>query len=125
MRKLAVVLLVLMVAIAVGAQIAEARRFYYYHPAFSTWGWWPYAPPLFYPQVSYAPPAPIVIQQPQPPVVIQQPQIYVQRPPDPQPQEVVWYWCRKPEGFWPHIQRCEGDAWMKVLPSTAPPNAPK
>jgi len=124
MKKLAVVLLALMVAIAVGAQIAEAQRFYYYHPAYSAWGWWPFAPPLYYPEVYYVPPT-VVIQQQPPPVVIQQPQTYIQRPPDPQPQEVVWYWCRKPEGFWPHIQRCEGDAWMKVLPSTAPPNAPK
>lgn len=26
-----------------------------------------------------------------------------------------WYYCRKPEGYYPHIKKCP-DGWMQVIP---------
>jgi hypothetical protein len=32
-----------------------------------------------------------------------------------------WYFCRKPEGYYPYVNKCPG-GWMKVVP---PPEAPQ
>ena len=30
-----------------------------------------------------------------------------------------WYYCRKPEGYFPHVRKCP-DGWMKVVPQLSP-----
>lgn len=103
--------------VVLAATPAMAYHWHYYHPLWGL-GYWPHFAGPFYPPATYVTPPPIVIQQ--------QPQTYIQRPPEQaQPPQVVWHWCRKPEGFWPHVQKCEHDAWMQVLPQTAPPTAPR
>lgn len=57
----------------------------------------------------YAPP-PVVIQQ--------QPSLYVQ--PE-QQEDIYWYYCPDPQGYYPYIQNCEA-GWMKVVPDATPPN---
>lgn len=60
-----------------------------------------------------------------PPVIVQQPDVYVQ----PAPQQYVqpaepsyWYYCRKPEGYYPYVKQCPG-GWLKVVPT--PPDQNK
>jgi hypothetical protein len=36
-------------------------------------------------------------------------------------EEDYWYYCRKPEGYYPYVKKCPG-GWMKVVP---PPEAPE
>jgi hypothetical protein len=57
----------------------------------------------------YAPP-PVIIQQPPP--------VYVQ--PE-QHEDLYWYYCPEPQGYYPYIQNCE-TGWMKVVPDATPPN---
>lgn len=52
-----------------------------------------------------------------PPVVAQPPPVYAE--PE-QPQQNYWYYCQKPQGYYPYVQRCPG-GWMKVVPESAPP----
>jgi len=30
-----------------------------------------------------------------------------------------WYYCRKPEGYYPHVKKCT-DGWMRVVPQPPP-----
>jgi hypothetical protein len=54
-----------------------------------------------------------------PPVVVRQAPVYVQpaRPPE---EPYYWYYCQKPQGYYPYIQRCP-NGWMKVVPPASPP----
>ncbi len=117
MKKLAVVL-VCLVVLAASALPAQAYHWHYYHPLWGL-GLWPHLAGPFYPPVAYVTTPPVVIQPPQ----LQQPQVYIQRQPEPPPQPIVWYWCSDPQGqgFHPYIRECKGNAWMKVVPETAPP----
>ncbi len=55
-----------------------------------------------------------------PPVIIeQQPQTYIQATPQPEEQN-YWYYCTKPEGYYPYVKSCPG-GWVKVVPPTGPP----
>jgi hypothetical protein len=64
-------------------------------------GWW--GPPYYY----------------SPPAVIQQAPVYVQ--PTPPPEEPpYWYYCQKPQGYYPYIRQCP-NGWMKVVPPVSPP----
>lgn len=80
------------------------------------WGFWdPFYYPYYYPYPSYRYyPAPSV-------VVPQQPEEYIT--PDSQSEEEggYWYFCRKPEGYYPYVERCPS-GWMKVVPNVAPPD---
>jgi hypothetical protein len=80
-------------------------------------GWWdpwwwgaPYYP--YYPYSYYSSP-PTVIQQ--------QPPTYIQPAPQQEEQTYYWYFCRKPEGYYPYVKRCPG-GWLKVVPPSGPPN---
>ena len=75
------------------------------------WGpWWWGAP--YYPYYPYYASPPAVIEQ--------QPQMYVE--PTPQEEEQsYWYYCRKPQGYYPYVQQCPG-GWLKVIPSPVPPD---
>ena len=56
----------------------------------------------------------------EPPLVIQpQQQEYIQQGPNQGEQDYYWYFCRKPEGYYPYVKECPG-GWMKVVP--APPS---
>jgi len=54
-----------------------------------------------------------------PPRMIIEPDVDYYMPPAP-PQPVIpvyWYYCRKPEGYYPYVKKCP-DGWMKVVPTT-------
>ncbi len=63
--------------------------------------WYPYA----YPYPAYSPP--VVVEAPAP--------VYAQ----PQPQQ-YWYYCQNPHGYYPYVPQCPG-GWLQVMPSPAPP----
>ena len=67
-------------------------------------GWWgpPYYP-YYYPY--YAEP-PVIIERQAP--------VYVQ--PNQQQEQDYWYYCTKPQGYYPYIKKCTG-GWLKVVPS--------
>ncbi len=88
-------------------------------------GWWWIVGGLwyFYPTPVYPYPDPY-----QPPVVmVERPQALVPAPePLPPPEAAApqyWYYCEKPQGYYPYVSRC-GTAWRKV-PAGAPPDAPR
>ena len=72
-------------------------------------GWW--GPAYPYPYPYYASP-PVVVQQ--------QPEVYVE-PQQQQEAPSYWYYCQKPQGYYPYVKQCPG-GWMKVVPS---PQAPE
>ena len=79
------------------------------------WGW----DPFFYPYYSY--PAYPYYYTPPTVVVPQGPQEYIS--PDTgsaDDKTGYWYYCRKPEGYYPYVERCPS-GWMKVVPNTTPP----
>ena len=78
-------------------------------------GWGAVWPGPFYPSYYpyYAYPAPRVVVQPRY-------EEYVAPAPEQEEQD-YWYYCRKPEGYYPYINKCPG-GWMRVVP---PPEAPK
>ena len=125
MKRMRVIVFLTVVLLLVAAAPAAAYHWHYYHPVWGL-GYWPHYPYYagpFYPPLAYPPGVAVA-----PPFIIQQqPQTYVQRPAEQAqpPQQILWYWCNKPQGFWPHIQQCEGNSWMQVLPQTAPPSAPR
>lgn len=55
-----------------------------------------------------------------PPVVVQPPPVYTEPEQSQQTQQNYWYYCQKPQGYYPYVQRCPG-GWMKVVPESAPP----
>jgi len=73
--------------------------------------WW--GPPAYYypPPVYYAPPV-----YASPVVVPAAPVTYVQAPAAPAPAANVWYYCVKPQGYYPYVQRCPG-GWQQVAPT--------
>lgn len=77
-----------------------------------TWGpwwgepWWGYSYPYYNPYY-YEPP------------IQQQPSIYMQQEPTQEKESYYWYFCTKPEGYYPYVKRCPG-GWLKVVP--APPS---
>ena len=60
----------------------------------------------------------------EPRIIIERPRTdyYVQPVPERQEEPVYWYYCRKPEGYYPYVKQCP-DGWMKVVP--APPSIQK
>jgi hypothetical protein len=56
-----------------------------------------------------------------PPLVVEQPSVeyYIQPAPEQNEEPAYWYFCRKPEGYYPYVKQCP-DGWMKVVPT--PPN---
>ncbi len=48
-----------------------------------------------------------------PPAVVQSsPPVYIQQQPTP---SAYWYYCQKPEGYYPYIKDCPG-GWLTVVP---------
>ncbi len=79
------------------------------------WGWGP-AYPYYYPYYNYPYYYPYYTA---PPVAIQQaPTQYIQRDQE-NGEPAYWYFCRKPEGYYPYVKRCP-NGWLRVVPSTKP-----
>jgi hypothetical protein len=74
-------------------------------------GFWPAFP--YYSEPYYVQPPPVVIRQ--------APEEYIHKAPEVE-EPYYWYYCRKPEGYYPYVRTCP-DGWMKVLPSQTPPDA--
>ncbi|MBU5638231.1 hypothetical protein KOM00_16000 [Geomonas sp. Red69] len=85
------------------------------------WGYWdPFFYPYYYPYPAYP-----YYYNPPTVVVPQEPQEYIS--PDTgtgEEQTGYWYYCRKPEGYYPYVERCPS-GWMKVVPNTPPPAQPE
>lgn len=81
------------------------------------WGYWdPFFYPYYYPYPAYpyyyAPPTVVTPQEPQE---------YISPETRSDGEEAgYWYFCRKPEGYYPYVERCPS-GWMKVVPNTTPP----
>ena len=77
-------------------------------------GWGPWWGPSYYPYYPYNP------YYEAPPAVIQQRPTYIE--PTPQPEEQsYWYFCTKPQGYYPYVKKCPS-GWLKVVPPSAPPD---
>jgi hypothetical protein len=98
---------------------------YYHGPRFSYsgniwigpgWGpWW--GPGWGYPYYYSYPYYPYY----QPPVINQQQSpVYVEPAPQ-QEEQNYWYYCPNPQGYYPYVQQCP-KGWLKVIPSTVPPD---
>lgn len=95
--------------------------FYGYPPAFGYGGFGGYGyAPYGYAPYGYGygagygyPPAAVVPSAPQ--VIVQQQPQAVQAPPPPAPAANYWYYCRKPDGYYPYIKNCP-DGWLQVSP---------
>lgn len=73
---------------------------------------YPYYPPYYYYPYPYYPP---VIEVPsQPPVYIEK----NSRDSDPEATG-YWYYCKKPEGYYPYVKKCPG-GWTEVEPMPPP-----
>ncbi len=77
------------------------------------WGGWGYPYyPYYYPYYPYYYP----YYYSEPPVVIErQTPVYVQ-PNQKQEESDYWYFCTKPQGYYPYVKKCPG-GWLKVVPS--------
>ena len=121
MRKVMVALIVLAVLLALATpSFAYHHRWHGYGPyyGYGPYGGRPYYYDPFW-SYSYPYPVPPVVTIPQQPIP-QQPQTYIQQQPE---QQYFWYWCptSSPQGYHPYVQQCPGNAWLKVVPSTASP----
>ena len=73
-------------------------------------GYGGYYPPYYaYPPMETVPAAP--------PVYIEQQQGIGQATTAEESQGNYWYYCRKPEGYYPHVKKCP-EGWMQVVPQS-------
>lgn len=123
MKRLARILIATTVVLLVGSMSATgahagARHFGHGpHVGFGVWlgpGWWPYHYPSYYYPYYHEPP--IVIQQ--------QPEVYEQPVPEAEEQQVYWYYCKEPQGYYPYVKQCPS-GWTKVVPFPPPPSTGK
>ena len=77
-------------------------------------GWWG---PSYYPYYPYYPYSPYYEE---PTIIQERPQGYQQPAPQSEEQS-YWYFCTKPQGYFPYIKKCPG-GWLKVVPPSAPPD---
>jgi hypothetical protein len=59
---------------------------------------------------------PVIAVPSTPPLYIQQ---GVEQRPRTELPDNYWYYCRKPEGYYPHVKKCP-DGWMQVVPQLSP-----
>jgi len=76
------------------------------------WGYYGPAYPYSYP---YYPAYPVYVP---PPVVVQSPPVYLEQSPAPAPTAGYWYYCDRPEGYYPYVKECPG-GWQRVAPQPA------
>lgn len=48
-------------------------------------------------------------------VIVQQPPVYIEQGGEPTAQ--MWYYCARPQGYYPYVKNC-GTAWRAVLPDS-------
>jgi len=82
-------------------------------------GYWHYRDPYFYPPYPYPYPyysyPPVVVTPAEPPT-------YIEQAPAAQSQAPAsndWYYCRKPDGYYPYVKQCPG-GWQRVAPQPSP-----
>jgi hypothetical protein len=100
---------------ALTAVLASAPAFAYhghYHVGvvIGTPVYWAYPGPYYYPPHPYYNYPPVVVTPAEPPTYIEQtpaPQQQTQQPSN------DWYYCRKPEGYYPYVKQCPG-GWQRV-----------
>ncbi|QWV92703.1 hypothetical protein KP004_16170 [Geomonas oryzisoli] len=81
------------------------------------WGWDPFFYPYYYSYPAYP-----YYYTPPTVVVPQEPQEYISPDTGTDTEQTgYWYYCRKPEGYYPYVERCPS-GWMKVVPDTTPPS---
>ena len=78
------------------------------------WGWGPWWDYPYYPYYPYYP------DYDSPAIGQQEPPLFKQTTPQSQD---YWYFCTKPEGYYPYIKKCPS-GWLKVIPSSGPPPSP-
>ena len=123
-RRSKLVFLSMLLAGAATSSAAWADRFHH-GPRFRVYvgpsvGWvWYDAPPSYY----YYPYPPVVAVPAAPPTYIEQGQPPApEQPPAPAPAPSnYWYYCSKPEGYYPYIKQCPG-GWQRV--ASQPPSQP-
>lgn len=61
-----------------------------------------------------------------PRVIIERPttDYYIQPTPEQRAEPAYWYYCRKPDGYYPYVKQCPG-GWMKVVPTPPSENKDK
>ena len=111
---LVVVVLVLLFAITIPGYARDGGHFHgggiWIGPGWGGWGPWWWGPPYYPYYPYYYSESPVVIQQQSP--------AYVE--PRSQPEEqYYWYFCRKPEGYYPYVKKCP-KGWLKVIPPAPP-----
>lgn len=75
--------------------------------------WGPVYP---YPYYGYYGWPPTVVERPV--IIRESPPVYVERSPNVD-DESYWYYCPKPEGYYPYVKKCP-KGWLKVVPSPEP-----
>lgn len=75
------------------------------------WAW--YYPPPAYPY--YYPYPPVVVTPASPPTYIEQEQAANESRPQAQASSNYWYYCSKPEGYYPYVRECP-QGWQAVPP---------
>jgi hypothetical protein len=119
MKKIIFITLAAVALTAAGSSIGEARRGHGHHhgghfgasffvgPLWGPgWGW----PYYSYPYYPYYSGPPVVIQQ--------QPDTYIQKGTQDE-EQIYWYYCNDPEGYYPYVKKCP-KGWLKVMPDTTP-----
>jgi hypothetical protein len=109
MKRLALAILVVVLAVASGAALAHGRGgarlslgFHFgvplgwYHPGFY------YPPPAYY----YYPPAPVVVQPAAPPVYVERSDVVPEGP-------GTWFFCAESNSYYPYVRQCPG-GWQRV-----------
>jgi hypothetical protein len=72
-----------------------------------------WGPPAYFP-LPLMPPPPVEIVVPVAPSV----PVYVEQTPASSQPSPVWYYCRKPKGYYPYIKQCP--AGWQIVPQTPP-----
>ena len=78
-------------------------------------GWWgPWGYPYYYSFYSYSYP-----YYAEPPILSRSRHQFMYSRTSQQEESDYWYFCTKPQGYYPYIKRCPG-GWLKVVPSAPP-----
>ena len=123
MKKLGLLCLItLMTLITSNFALAHGGHFNHFsfgmnlgYPGF--YGGYGFYDPLFYPPPFYGIP-PVVVPIAPPMIVPSTPPVYIQQhetPATAQPQTHDWYYCTRPEGYYPYVKQCP-DGWLRVAP---------
>jgi hypothetical protein len=78
-------------------------------------GYWGYPDAYDYPPYAYPP---VVVAPSAPPTYIEQGEPAEQAPAAQQSND--WYYCSKPEGYYPYVKQCPG-GWQRVAPQPPSP----